>query len=336
MVKSKVAILMGGPSSEHEVSIKSGLNVLKNLDSKKYKAIPIFIDTRGYWLFPGKYEHPLGEPEAILNLQRLGVHAAVIALHGEYGEDGGVQSVLQAARIPFTGSKSNQSALAMHKVLAGNALLRIGLLVPESFEIIKSDWRKKPQEILKSIYNNFGNKVVIKPTNRGSSVGVSVVSIARGNLLPLQAAIEYALSTSRHVIAQQYIKGREVTCGVMDVAGHAEALLPTEIIPLGSTFFDFKAKYGGNSKEVTPPKKMPLPVIKRIEAIAVAAHGALGLKGVTRTDMIVSSNKKIYVLEVNAIPGLTDTSLIPQQAKACGISFTKLLDLMIEDAVHQV
>ncbi|MDP1689050.1 MAG: D-alanine--D-alanine ligase [bacterium] len=336
MAKSKVAILMGGPSSEHEVSIKSGLNVLKNLDSKKYNAIPIFIDTRGYWLFPGKKEHPLGEPEAILNLERLGVKAVVIALHGEYGEDGGVQSVLQAAKIPFTGSRSNQSALAMHKVLAGNALSQSGLLIPETFEIKQRDWKKKPQEILKSIYNNFGTNVVVKPTNRGSSVGVSVVSIVRGNLLPLQTAIEHAFSISRHVIAQQYIKGREVTCGVMDITGHAEALLPTEIIPLGSIFFDFKAKYGGNSKEVTPPKKMSLTVIKKIEAIAITAHNALGLKGVTRTDMIVSNSNKIYVLEVNTIPGLTDTSLIPQQAQACGITFPKLLDLMIVDAVHEV
>lgn len=335
-MKSKVAILMGGPSSEHEVSLKSGLNVLKNLDSKKHKAIPIFIDTRGYWLFPGKKEHPLTEPEAILNLQRVDVHAVVIALHGEYGEDGRVQSVLSAAKIPYTGSYANQSALAMNKVLAGNIITQAGLSVPESLEINKSEWRKKPNELLKSIYNNFGNNVVIKPTNRGSSVGVSLVNIYKGDLKPLDLAIELAFSKSRHVMAQEYIGGREVTCGVLDVCGAVESLLPTEIIPVGKKFFDFEAKYGGASREVTPPKKMGLKLINRIEATAIVAHNALGLKGVTRTDMIIDKNNKIYVLEVNTIPGMTDASLIPQQAKACGISFKKLLDLMIDDAVRQV
>jgi len=334
MAKIKVAVLMGGPSSEHEVSLKSGLNVIKNLDSKKYTALPIFIDKRGYWLFHGKHEQPLAEPEALLAMTRKGVNAALIALHGEYGEDGGVQSALAAARIPFTGSASLPSALAMHKVLAGKILTQAGLRVPESYEIIKSDWRKKPQEVLKNIYNSFGKQVVIKPANRGSSVGVSIVHILKNNLHPLEVAIERAYSTSRHVVAQQFIKGREVTCGVLDVLGHAEALLPTEIIPLGRSFFDYTAKYEGASKEITPPAKMSLGLIHKIEKAALAAHKALGLKGVTRTDMIVVPVDKVYILEANTIPGLTEASLIPQQAKACGISFPRLLDLMIQDAVN--
>lgn len=334
MAKLKIAVLMGGPSSEHEISVKSGLKVIKHLDSKKYAAIPVFIDRRGLWLFSGKKEQPLDEPEGLLMLQRKGINAAFLALHGEYGEDGTVQSALQRAEIPFTGSKSLPSALAMHKVLAGKILSQSGLLVPESKEIKKGEWRIKPQEILKSIYNRFGQKVVIKPVNRGSSVGVSIVNILKGNLEPLQAAVEYALATSRHVMAEQYIKGREVTCGVLDVRGHREALLPTEIIPMGRSFFDYAAKYEGGSQELTPPPNMSPPLLKKIEETAVAAHIALGLKGVTRTDMILAPNKAIFVLEVNTIPGLTEASLIPQQAKACGISFTKLLDLMIEDAIH--
>lgn len=335
MPKLKVAVLMGGPSSEHEVSVRSGLNILKNLDPKKYTAIPIFIDKRGLWLFNGKNEQPLTEPEALLHLSRRGVQTALIALHGEYGEDGGVQSALRAAGIPFTGSTSLPSALAMHKVLAGHALQRAGLRVPESYEINKSDWRKKPQEVLKSIYNRFGNKIVVKPTNRGSSVGVSITDIVKNNLEPLQAAVEYAFASSRHVVAQQYIKGREVTCGVLDILGHTEALLPTEIITVGKPFFDYEAKYGGGTKEVTPPENMSLALIKKIEHTALIAHRALGLNGVTRTDMIVAPGNLIYLLEVNSLPGFTEESFIPQQAAACGLSMSKLLDLLITDALRQ-
>ena len=297
---------MGGPSSEHEVSVKSGLNVLKHLDAKKYQALPVFIDTRG------------------------------LALHGEYGEDGGVQGVLRHAGITYTGSHALPSALAMHKALAGKELTRAGLHVPDTLELKKGDWRKKPQEVLKPLYNHFGSRVVIKPINRGSSVGVSVVHIQKGDLGPLDAAVERAFAASKQVMAQQYIRGREVTCGVLDVRGEVHALLPTEIIPVGREFFDHVAKYDGASREVTPPERMSLALIKKIEATAVTAHRALGLRGVTRTDMIIAPGGQIYVLEVNTIPGMTEASLIPQQAKACGISFTKLLDLMIEDATELI
>lgn len=335
MIKKKIAILMGGPSSEHEISVKSGLNVIKHLDSKKYTVLPVFIDKRGFWLFNGKKEQPLSEPEALLGLQRRGVSATLVALHGEYGEDGGVQYALKSAGVPFTGSLSLPSALAMHKILAGSAFARAGLNVPESLEVVKCDWRKRPQEVLKNIYNHFGARVVVKPTNRGSSVGVSIVNILKGDLGPLETAIEYAFSASRHVIAQRYVYGREVTCGVLDVRGNVEALLPTEILPVGRKFFDYAAKYEGASREITPPQNMSLALIKKIEAAALTAHKALGLKGVTRTDMIVAPGGRLYILEINAIPGLTETSLISHQAKACGISFTKLLDLMVEDALHE-
>lgn len=333
MPKKKIAVLMGGPSSEHEISVRSGLNVLKHLNHKKYTTIPVFIDKRGFWLFHGKNEQPLTEPEALLELQRRKVSLAFLALHGEYGEDGSIQNTLGAAGISFTGSKSLPSALAMHKVLAAREFSRAGLSTPVTAEISKKDWHRKPQEVLKSVYNQFGSCVVIKPVNRGSSVGVSIVTIQKGDLSQLAAAITHALTTSKQIVAQELIRGREVTCGVLDINGYRAALLPTEIIPLRRPFFDYEAKYSGSAREITPPSNMSLTLIKKIEEAALAAHQTLGLSGVTRTDMIVSPGGKIYVLEINTIPGLTEASLIPQQAQACGISFAKLLDLMIEDAI---
>ncbi|MBI2035554.1 MAG: D-alanine--D-alanine ligase [Candidatus Liptonbacteria bacterium] len=330
--RKKIAVLMGGPSSEHEVSVQSGLNVLKHLDYKKYDAVPILIDRKGFWLIHGPGEAPLSEPEALLTLCKRGVDTAFLALHGEYGEDGFVQHVLQNAGIFFTGSGSLQSALAMNKILAAREFDEAGLGTPDFLEIRRKDWIKKPIEVSKSIYNTFGKHIVIKPVNRGSSMGVSVLEIKNNDLAPLENAIQGAFSVSRSVLAQKAIKGREVTCGVLDIKGCAEALLPTEIIPLNKNFFDFEAKYSGKSREVTPPENMPLRLIKKIEDTAIRAHKALGLRGVSRTDMIIGSGGQIYVLEVNTIPGMTEQSLLPQASKACGISFTKLLDLMIEDA----
>ncbi len=332
-LKRKIAVLMGGPSSEHEVSVKSGLQVLKHLDHKKYEALPVLIDRRGFWLFNGAREMPMSEPEALLALKKRGVDVAFLALHGEYGEDGYVQHLLRNAGIIFTGSSSHQSALAMHKILSARRFSDVGLKTPEFLEIKKRDFTKKPMEVLKLIYNTLGRRIVIKPVNLGSSVGVTVLEIKNNDLAPLEEAISKAFGAGRQVMAQTAIKGREVTCGVMDIKGHVEALLPTEIIPLKSNFFDFKAKYEGHSKEVTPPENMSFRMIKKIEETAIKAHQALGLKGISRTDMMIGPGGQLYVLEVNTIPGMTEASLFPQAAKACGISFTKLLDLIVEDVI---
>lgn len=294
--KLRIAVLMGGPSAEHEVSLNSGAMVLKNLDQKKYIATPIVIGKNGAW--PVKPE----------TLKRYDL--AFIAMHGEYGEDGTVQALLERLGIPFTGSDANASRLGMDKIAAAEAFKKAGLKIPLTINLGRV--KKFP--------------IVIKPADRGSSVGVSIVK----NHSELERAIANAKKFSLNVVAQQFISGREFTCGVLEMNNEPTALPPTEIVVKRGIFFDFDAKYTQNAtEEITPPNNLPQAKIKALKHAALAAHKAIGARGISRTDMIMDKRGKIYVLEINTIPGMTETSLVPQEARALGLSPTKLLDNII-------
>ncbi len=311
--KLRVGILMGGPSSEHEVSLSTGRMVLKNLDPKKFKAIPVKIEKSGDWPMP-------------LSRLKEEIDLAFIAMHGEYGEDGQIQSLLETFRIPYTGSDPIASALAMDKRKSSVLLANSGLAIPKFLALKKED-----AHIEFAVARNFRGSVVIKPADRGSSVGVNV-SHKKSDL---KYAIQKALQHSGEIIAQQHVRGREVTCGVLEINRTPVALLPTEIIPNGSSFFDYYSKYNTNgSIEITPPN-LPKKTIRKIQAAALRAHEALGCSGVSRTDMILTKGDKLYILETNTLPGLTETSLLPQQAEKMGISFPKLLEIIINSALDR-
>lgn len=302
--KIRIAVLMGGPSAEHDVSLRSGEMVLANLDRKKYSAKAVLISKKAKWaISPAKIKKDFD--------------LAFIAMHGEYGEDGTVQAILDKYKIPYTGSGVRASQLGMDKAKSAAKFKKAGLKTPD-FKLVH-------------IGPKFNFKlevkypVVVKPNDRGSSVGISLVESFRDLLPALKKASEY----SHNVLIQQYIKGREFTCGVLEANGKPTAFLPTEIIPRSSRFFDYDAKYtSGASQEITPPH-LPNDEIRTIQRLAVKAHKAIGARGLSRTDFIWTGGKKFYVLEINTIPGMTETSLLPQAAKAGGISFPKLLDLII-------
>ena len=307
--KIRVAVLMGGPSAEHDISLKTGKMVLENLDKEKYSAKSVKISKTAKWqILPAKIKKDFD--------------LAFIAMHGEYGEDGTVQKILDKNKIPYIGSGVKASALGMDKAKSSLLFKKAGLYVAP-FDLIH-------------VGKNFKNfklsvdlPVVVKPNDRGSSVGISIVE----KFTDLVNAIAKAAEFSPNVMIQKYIKGREFTCGVLDISGKTKPFLPTEIIPRSSRFFDYKAKYIiGGSQEITPPR-LPQKDIKRIQQIAVRAHRAIGARGFSRTDAIMDEKNKFYVLEINTIPGMTETSLLPQAAKAGGISFAKLLDLIIESCV---
>ncbi|MBI2075055.1 MAG: ATP-grasp domain-containing protein, partial [Candidatus Harrisonbacteria bacterium] len=251
--KLRIAVLMGGPSAEHEVSLKSGAMVVKNLDPKKYSATPIVIGKDGKW------------PVAPETLKR-DYDLAFIAMHGEYGEDGTIQALLESLGVPFTGSDAKASRLGMDKVAAARAFKKAGLHMPPTINLGRV--KKFP--------------IVIKPADRGSSMGVSIVK----NHSELQRAIAKAKTYSKNIIAQQFISGREFTCGVLEVSpstGHAYrragsrykavALPPTEIVVKRGVFFDFDAKYTPNaSEEITPPKNLSAVKIKALQRAALTAH----------------------------------------------------------------
>lgn len=295
--KLRIAVLMGGPSAEYEISLKSGRMVLRALDKKKYIATPIVISKKGKW------------PVNFADFKKK-FDLAFVAMHGEYGEDGTVQKILERHKIIYTGSDSQASKLGMDKIKSAAAFKKAGLAVPSS-------GKRFP--------------LVVKPADRGSSVGVSIINSQQ----ELTEALKLARRYSKKILVQEFVSGRELTCGVLEIDGHPRALPPTEIIPKSTRFFDYKAKYvRGASEEITPPK-VPEKVIKKIQAQALLAHKVIGASGFSRTDMIVGDSR-IYVLEINTIPGMTETSLLPQQAKAAGISFPKLLDIIIKTAWNPV
>ncbi len=324
--KLSIAVLMGGPSAEHEVSLATGDFVLKHLDPYRYEIKPVTLPKTlaGFGLFA---------------LQAF--DCVFIAMHGEFGEDGRLQGLLELLNIPYTGSGVLASSLAMNKIKSLELFRLHGLLVPPYTHFTRWEWQPNQNIILDFITQALEAPWVVKPADRGSSVGVSIVSAEDALILAINQAFEH----SDYAIVQQYIHGHEVTCAILhdDPKQEPQALPPTQIIPKTKAFFDYFSKYTpGATQEITPPD-LPSQIISRIQATALKAHTILGCYGMSRTDMIVaaggttaaSKQPQIYVLETNTIPGLTQTSLYPQAARAIGLEFSELLDRLIAAALRR-
>lgn len=314
-----IAVLSGGPSSEHEVSLKSGARVADALRKRSYEVTDVPVDKKGEWSIA---------PERV----RAFADCAFIALHGTYGEDGTVQGILEAHRIPYTGSDALSSALGMNKFLSLRLFRTGGLRVPDTLIVSANEWRKDGRRIVRDIVGRFPFPLVVKPNRDGSSVGVSIVRSARA----LPDALAAVFAFSREALAEEFVQGREITCGVLDrgIEGSAFPLLPTEIIPVKGEFFDYRAKYEvGGSLEVTPPEGIGPAALARLRKTALAAHALIRARGFSRTDMILSPSGEIYVLEINTVPGLTDESLLPKAALANGIEFPDLAEMIVSAAL---
>jgi D-alanine-D-alanine ligase len=302
MTKIRVGVLRGGPSAEHEISLLTGANVLKNLPPEKYRGFDVLISKKGKWPnFP--------KVDVVFN-----------ALHGEYGEDGQVQALLEEKRLAYTGSGVEASALAMNKWLTQEAFRAAGLKTPPAVKL-----ELKNSE-LKNLKLDFNLPWVVKPVNRGSSVGVSLVKNLEEFLGALKAAFRYDNS----VIVQKFIKGREVAAGILEnFRGEKCFALPVvEIIPPSvKAFFDYQCKYDGSSQEICPANFNP-ETTQTVQETARRAHQALGCRDYSRADMIVAEDG-IYILEVNTLPGLTPESLLPKAAAQAGCSFDHLLDHLL-------
>ncbi len=311
----KVAVVCGGLSSEHEVSLKTARMVLQNLDRRKYQPTRVVIGKNGKWKFEsGK---AIGIGNAIKKLARYDF--IFIALHGAFGEDGRFQAILEWIGVSYSGSGVLSSAMAMDKNVSNTLYEVAGLNVPR---YITMDKNRK---------NSIRLPVVVKPADGGSSIGVSIVRSKKD----LRAGLKKAFEESDRVMIQEYIKGREFTCGVIeDKNGKPFALPPTEIIPKTSSFFDYHAKYKvGGSLEITPAQ-LPKSKIKTLQQMALKAHILLGCNGMSRSDFILKGSK-FFILETNTIPGMTETSLLPQAAQAAGIDFPSLLDLIIKAGLRK-
>jgi D-alanine-D-alanine ligase len=344
--KINVAVIMGGRTAEHEISLATGEMIVSHLERGKYSLKPVVIDRGGRWhvergyLGKAKWSSsailqsrinalPVGDGITVLVKDRVDV--AFIAMHGPYGEDGTIQGMMEIIDIPYTGSNVCASALAMNKDKAKEIYIFHKIPTPHYTTIEESEWGKNRGILLTLIEKKVGYPCVIKPMCLGSSVG-SHICPGRAEL---QKRIPLSFKYDYRVLIETRIDGREITCAVIDTPRGKPplALPPTEIVPRTGSYFDYEAKYTpGAAAEITPApigKRMT----SRVQALALKAHRVIGCSAMSRTDMIMKGNR-IYVLETNTIPGMTGTSLLPQAAKARGLSFPALLDRIITVAIE--
>jgi D-alanine-D-alanine ligase len=299
-VKDKhVGMLMGGHNAEHEVSLRTGAALTKALRARGYRVTEVVVDT-----------------ELPTALRREGIEVACVALHGRWGEDGCVQGLLEAMRIPYTGSGVLASALSMDKIVAKRMFRAAGLAVIEEQVVPQRAAAAFRPEDLRLPY-----PIVVKPACEGSSVGVSVVK-GPGEL---GAALAATRGLAGDVLLERFVKGREIQVAVLD----DQALGAIEVVP-AEEFYNYKAKYdkASGTRYLFPAPLAPAEQARALAA-GLGAHRALGCAGVSRVDTILAPDGECYLLEVNAIPGMTETSLVPKIAAGLGISFEELAERLL-------
>ncbi|UED72309.1 D-alanine--D-alanine ligase [Brevibacillus sp. DP1.3A] len=298
----KIGVIMGGISSEREVSLKTGQEMINHLDRTRYEAVPIVVTQRA---------------DLITQIQQEGIDFALLALHGQYGEDGTVQGALETLGIPYTGSGVLASSLCMNKQLSKMLLKEAGIQTPVGLY-----WKDvyDPQAVEQLSY-----PVIVKPNMGGSSIGVQLVH----NEKELLSAVQEARHLDQGILIEPYLKGTELTCAILD----GEVLPIIGIRSAHSEWFDYRAKYedGGAEEKVI---ELPSVTQQRVREAALASYRLLQCKVYARVDMILCEDMP-YVLEVNTLPGMTANSLFPKSAAAAGMTFTQLLDRIIASSLHE-
>ncbi|MES2006488.1 MAG: D-alanine--D-alanine ligase [Patescibacteria group bacterium] len=311
-MKTVVGVLRGGPSSEYEVSLKTGAAVLKHLHPERFDTRDIFVDRKGSWHVHGAE----ATPEKALR----GVDVVFNAMHGEYGEDGQVQRVLDTLNVPYTGSGAHASSIAFDKHRTKEAVKKLGVKTPRALVL---DTPGDFEDMAFEIFRTFPHPAFVKPAIGGSSVGATLAE----NYHALAWGLERAFAVAPKVLVEEYIKGKEATVGVIDDFRNEKsyALMPIEIIPAeGHSFFSYDAKYGGKSIERVPGN-FANHEKEELMNTARTVHEGLGLSHYSRSDFIVSP-RGIYFLEVNTLPGLTDESLLPKAVAAVGSRLPDFLE----------
>ncbi|MFH1379572.1 MAG: D-alanine--D-alanine ligase [bacterium] len=296
--RKKIAVLMGGWSAEREISLKTGKAVSRALHEDGFCVEEIIL--RKTWL---------------ADLKKRNVSFVFIALHGPYGEDGTVQGLLDAAGIPYSGPGVSASAVSMNKAAAK--------AIWDAKKLVTPAWWEVHQALNKNEIKFFENKlpVVIKPNSQGSAFGVSIVR----HLREIPKAVQGALTYDTSVLIEKYISGTEITVGIIG----RKPLEVIEIKPKGS-FYDFKSKYEIGGSDHIIPANVSKRVREKAKRIALSAYQSLGCEVMARIDMMVNRQEKIFLLESNTIPGMTETSLLPEAARFEGMSFLKLVKKIIE------
>jgi len=348
--KIRVAVLFGGKSAEHQVSLQSAQSVINALDKKKYEIVPIGIDKSGTWLLgetpryllnahdPKLIQLSKSHTEVGLILQSAGTLADMRSrrnhgkidvvfpvLHGPYGEDGSIQGLLKLAGVPFVGSGVLGSAVGMDKDVMKRLLREAGIPTPK---FIATHSHEKLS--FNAVKKTLGVPVFVKPANLGSSVGVSKAKDERGFKRALREAFQY----DAKALIEEAIDGREIECAVLGNE-HPVASLPGEVIP-SHEFYSYEAKYvDENGAALQIPAKLDRATIKKVQTLAIKTFQALACEGMGRVDFFLKKDGQVLVNEINTIPGFTAISMYPKLWEASGISYTDLLDKLIHLAIER-
>ena len=304
MKDKKIAVVMGGPSAEREVSLNTGIAILTALQEKGYNAVGIDLD-------PTRFVEQLSE---------AGIEVVFNAIHGRYGEDGALQGALELLGIPYTGSGLLASAIAMDKGISKRMFLSAGIPTPRSRLFAKVD---RKQDLVAIILADFNIPIVVKSSSQGSSIGVIIVE----DSADLSEAIDQAFKYSDNILIEEFIEGRELTVAVWG-NDEPEVLPIIEIVP-HSGRYDYRSKYTKGATEYIVPAKLSNDTASLVQKLALEAFTKLGCRGIARVDIMLDQKNNPYVLEVNTIPGMTATSLVPKAASAVGIAFNDLCERLL-------
>ncbi len=323
-MKKNIAVVTGGYSGEAIISLQSAEQVMKHLDAGRYNCYKIIISKEKWFLSDEGKEHLIDKNDFTVTIEKKKIKfdCVFMALHGTPGEDGKIQGYFDMIGIPYTSCGVVQSALTFSKSLTVAALSKYGVNTAQSTVVSKKD-KVTSDEIISKV----PLPVFVKPNEGGSSIGATKVKHKEG-LIP---AVEKAFEEGEEVIIEEFIEGTEITCGVIRYKGKIKALAITEIVSQ-SEFFDFDAKYKDKTTQEITPARIPISTEAECKNLSEFIYKTLGCRGMIRIDYIVKKGK-LYLLEVNTIPGLTERSLLPQQAEYAGISKKELYGNAIEDAL---
>ncbi len=353
--KLRIGVIFGGRSAEHEVSLVSAASVIDALDKEKYEVVPIGISPEGRWLSSADALRLLKQKSPIANLPEhvfvpdphhkalMAINAEVSSsaskpvdvifplIHGTYGEDGTIQGLFELADIPYVGAGVLGSAVGMDKVVQKQLLRQAKISVTPDCSFLFEKYKANPKRVVSLVERSLRYPVFVKPPNLGSSVGISKAH----NRNELTTAIDLAGQYDRKILVEQGVKdAREIECSVLG-NDDPEASIPGEIIP-SNEFYDYDAKYVDGKSRAEIPAKLPKPVVKRIQGYATAAFRVLDCAGMARADFLVTrKTNRVFLNEINTLPGFTSISMYPKLWQASGISYTKLLDKLIELALER-
>ncbi|MCX7982266.1 MAG: D-alanine--D-alanine ligase [Syntrophales bacterium] len=337
--KLKVGIIMGGISSEKEVSLESGRNIYSKMDRNRFEPIPIFMDKRArLWEIPIKLlmrnstsdiEEDLETEAKLIKYEALKtqVDLVFLGLHGKYGEDGCIQGLLELLNVPYTGSGVLASALGMNKYMTRRLLSANGIDVPRSLLVERKEWESNRMHTESMITSEIGFPCVVKPIREGCSTAVKKVVSING----IPDALEEVWNWDPAALVEEFIEGVEVTCGVLEDE-IPFALTPSETIPT-EDILSLEDKFLYGKGENKTPARLPEETIERIKATAVKTFSTLGVRGYARIDMFVRKDGRVVVLEVNTLPGMTPSTVLFHQAAAHGLTQTDLISRIIDCAL---